>query len=238
MVGKFTKDKVEYNMYTILAVEDEQDILELVEYTLNQDGYDVIGCLDTSNVEQILDEENISLILMDRNLPGVEGSVFIESIRKKGYTQPVIYLTAKDGDDDILEGFNRGADDYITKPFHLDVLRARVKAVLKRAVGDLEVMKVRDIVYKSKKKKFYINDEEIELTHLEHDLLLEFFKNKDVLLSRDTLLENVWGDTLDTKPKTVNVAVKRLKGKIDPNSEKEYIKSVRSEGYIFLGEAQ
>jgi DNA-binding response OmpR family regulator len=175
---------------------------------------------------------------MDRNLPGVEGSVFIESIRKKGYTQPVIYLTAKDGDDDILEGFNRGADDYITKPFHLDVLRARVKAVLKRAVGDLEVMKVRDIVYKSKKKKFYIEDEEIELTHLEHDLLLEFFKNKDVLLSRDILLENVWGDTLDTKPKTVNVAVKRLKGKIDPNSEKEYIKSVRSEGYIFLGEAQ
>ena len=133
MVDKSTKynKKQREIMYTILAVEDDADILELIEYTLEKDGYDVIGCLDTLKVEQILDEENISLILMDRNLPNVEGSIFIESIRKKGYIQPVIYLTAKDSDDDILEGFKRGADDYITKPFHLDVLKARVKAVLK-----------------------------------------------------------------------------------------------------------
>jgi len=220
-------------MYTILAVEDDGDILELVEYTLEKDGYDVIGCLDTLKVEQILDEENISLILMDRNLPNVEGSIFIESIRKKGYNQPVIYLTAKDSDDDILEGFNRGADDYITKPFHLDVLRARVKAVLKRSVGEMDIIKARDIVYKSSSKRFFIDNVQVELTHLEHDLLLELIKNKDVLLSRDLLLENVWGDGLDTKPKTVNVAIKRLKSKIDPTGEKDYIKSVRSEGYIF-----
>lgn len=220
-------------MYTILAVEDDADILELIEYTLEKDGYDVIGYLDTLKVEQILDEENISLILMDRNLPNVEGSIFIESIRKKGYIQPVIYLTAKDSDDDILEGFKRGADDYITKPFHLDVLKARVKAVLKRTVGEMDIIKARDIIYKSNGKKFYIDDKPIELTHLEHDLLLELIKNKDVLLSRDLLLENVWGDSLDTKPKTVNVAIKRLKSKIDPTGEKDYIKSVRSEGYIF-----
>ncbi len=220
-------------MYTILAVEDDADILELLEYTLEKDGYDVIGCLDTLKIEQILDEENISLILMDRNLPNVEGSAFIESIRKKGYNQPVIYLTAKDSDDDILEGFKRGADDYITKPFHLDVLRARVKAVLKRTVGEMDIIKARDIVYKSSSKRFFIDNIQVELTHLEHDLLLELIKNKDVLLSRDLLLENVWGDSLDTKPKTVNVAIKRLKSKIDPTGEKDYIKSVRSEGYIF-----
>jgi len=220
-------------MYTILAVEDDADILELIEYTLEKDGYDVIGCIDTLKVEQILDEENISLILMDRNLPNVEGSIFIESIRKKGYNQPVIYLTAKDSDDDILEGFHRGADDYITKPFHLDVLRARVKAILKRTVGEMDIIKARDIVYKSSSKRFFIDNIQVELTHLEHDLLLELIKNKDVLLSRDLLLENVWGDGLDTKPKTVNVAIKRLKSKIDPTGEKDYIKSVRSEGYIF-----
>jgi len=220
-------------MYTILAVEDDADILELIEYTLEKDGYDVIGCIDTLKVEQILDEENISLILMDRNLPNVEGSIFIESIRKKGYNQPVIYLTAKDSDDDILEGFHRGADDYITKPFHLDVLRARVKAILKRTVGEMDIIKARDIVYKSSSKRFFIDNVQVELTHLEHDLLLELIKNKDVLLSRDLLLENVWGDGLDTKPKTVNVAIKRLKSKIDPTGEKDYIKSVRSEGYIF-----
>ncbi len=220
-------------MYTILAVEDDGDILELIEYTLEKDGYDVIGCLDTLKVEQILDEENINLILMDRNLPNMEGSLFVESIRKKGYTQPVIYLTAKDSDDDIVEGFKRGADDYITKPFNLDVLRARVKAVLKRTIGEMDVIKARDIIYKANVKKFYINDEMIDLTPLEHDLLLELIKNQDLLLSRDSLLESVWGDNSETKQKTVNVAIKRLKGKIDPTGEKDYIKSIRSEGYMF-----
>jgi len=220
-------------MYTILAVEDDGDILELIEYTLEKDGYDVIGCLDTLKVEQILDEENINLILMDRNLPNMEGSLFVESIRKKGYIQPVIYLTAKDSDDDIVEGFERGADDYITKPFNLDVLRARVKAVLKRTVGEMDVIKARDIIYKANVKKFYINDEMIDLTPLEHDLLLELIKNQDLLLSRDSLLESVWGDNSETKQKTVNVAIKRLKGKIDPTGEKDYIKSIRSEGYMF-----
>lgn len=220
-------------MNTILVVEDEEDILELIEYTLNKDNYEVIGCVDTSNVLNILDEEDISLIIMDRNLPGTEGSVFIQSIRDMGYTQPVIYLTAKDSDNDVLEGFERGADDYITKPFNIDVLKARVKAIIKRSSNDAEVMKVRDIVYQSKNKKFYIDDKEISLTHLEHDLLLKFLKNTDILLSRDILLEDVWKDSFDVKEKTVNVAIKRLKEKIDPTGEKEYIKPVRGEGYIF-----
>ena len=225
-------------MYTILAVEDDRDILELIEYALSKDGFDVIGCLDTSNVEEILEQEDISIIIMDRNLPTTEGSIFVESIRKKGYIQPVIYLTAKDSDEDIVEGFKRGADDYITKPFHLDVLRARVKAVLRRTIGEIEIVRARDIVYKAKNKTFYINEIPVELTHLEHDLLLELIKNKDILLSRDLLLQNVWRDSFDTKQKTVNVAIKRLKNKIDPDGTKEYIKSVRSEGYIFSSEGK
>jgi len=225
-------------MYTILAVEDDKDILELIEYTLTKEGYDVIGCLDVLKVEQILDEEDIHLILMDRNLPNTEGSLFIENIRKKGYNHPVIYISAKDSDEDILTGFNRGADDYITKPFHLDVLKARVKAVLKRTSGEMDIIKARDIMYKSNNKRFYIENTQLELTHLEHDLLLEFIKNKDVLLTRDLLLDNVWGDCIDTKPKTVNVAIKRLKNKIDPTGKKDYIKAIRSEGYIFTTEGQ
>ncbi len=217
---------------TILIVEDEEDILDLVEYTLSNVGYEIIGCVDTQNVKSILDEESVDLIIMDRNLPDTEGSVFIKSIREKGYNQPVIYLSAKDSSDDILEGFERGGDDYITKPFNLEELKARVKAVIKRSSKDEEVLKYKDIVYNSKNKSFYIEDEYIKLTHLEHDLLLEFLKNKDVLLSRDTLLQNVWPDSFDKKVKTVNVAIKRLKEKIDPDGRKEYIKSVRGEGYI------
>ncbi|MGB3751671.1 MAG: response regulator transcription factor [Arcobacteraceae bacterium] len=220
-------------MNTILVIEDEPDILDLIEYTLTKEGYDVICCLDTKNVISILDEEDVNLILMDRNLPGIEGSVFIQELRAKGYNNSVIYVTAKDKDDDILEGFDRGGDDYITKPFSLDILKARVNAVIKRSLNIVEQLKIRDIVYQSSNKKFFIENKELNLTHLEHDLFLEFVKNKNVLLSRDTLLENVWDDTTEVKPKTVNVAIKRLKEKIDPTGEKEYIKAVRGEGYIF-----
>lgn len=219
---------------TILIVEDEEDILELIEYTLQKDGFDTIGFLTVDkNVEKVLEEEDISLILMDRNLPGIEGTEFIKKIKSQGYNNPVIYVTAKDKDEDILEGFDNYADDYITKPFNLKELVARVKAVIKRTTKSVDVLKVKDIVYKASNKKFYIEDKQIDLTHLEHDLLLEFMKNKDILLSREVLLERVWKDSYDTKLKTVNVAVKRLKEKIDPESNKEYIKSVRGEGYIF-----
>jgi DNA-binding response OmpR family regulator len=219
-------------MNTILIVEDEADILELLEYTLGKE-YEIIGCLDTSNVIDILDQETVDLIIMDRNLPNIEGSVFIQELRAKGYSQHVIYLSAKDADEDILEGFNRGGDDYITKPFNIDIVKARVKSVINRVKKNHQVLKARDILYNANQKKFLIDGVDVNLTHLEHDLLLEFIKNIDILLSRDTLLENVWEDSLDVKLKTVNVAIKRLKEKIDPNGTKEYIKSVRGQGYIF-----
>lgn len=218
----------------ILIVEDEEDILELLEYTLQKEGFETIGFLNIDkNIEKILDEENIDLILMDRNLPGYEGSKFIDEIKAKGYDNPVIYVTAKDKDEDIIEGFNSHADDYITKPFNLKELCARVKAVIKRTSKEIDILKVRDITYKSSNKKFYIDNIEVELTHLEKDLLLEFIKNKDILMTREHLLNTVWEDSFDKKVKTVNVAIKRLKAKIDPTSEKEYIKSIRGEGYIF-----
>ena len=217
---------------TILIVEDEEDILDLLEYTLIKEGYDVITCIDTTNVKDILDEDKVSLILMDRNLPSVEGAKFISSLRQLGYNEPVIYISAKNSSEDILEGFNAGADDYITKPFNIEEFKARVKAVIKRATNTQDVIKFRDIVYYRSNKTFFIDDQEIKLTHLEHDLLLTFIKNKNVLLSREILLERVWHDAINKQPKTVNVAIKRLKAHIDPNGQKNYIQAVRGEGYI------
>ncbi len=219
---------------TILIVEDEEDILELLEYTLQKEGFETIGFLQVNTaLENVLEEEEIDLILMDRNLPGIDGITFIQNIKQKGFNMPVIYVTAKDKEEAILTGFSSYADDYITKPFNLKELSARVKAVLKRSKNDVELLKVKDIVYKKSNKKFYINEKPIELTHLEHDLFLEFIKNKDILLSREHLLDSVWKDSYDKKLKTVNVAIKRLKEKIDPKGKKEYIKSIRGEGYIF-----
>lgn len=222
------------NNKLILIVEDEEDILELLEYTLQKEGYETIGFLSIDkNVRKVLDEEQIDLILMDRNLPGIEGTTFINEIKKQGYSNPVIYVTAKDNDEDIIEGFDSHADDYITKPFNLKELCARIKAVIKRSSKEVDVLKVKDIVYKSSNKKFFIDEKEIELTHLEHDLLLEFIKNKDILMTREHLLNKVWEDSFDKKEKTVNVAIKRLKAKIDPDGTKDYICSIRGEGYIF-----
>jgi DNA-binding response OmpR family regulator len=218
---------------TILIVEDSEDILDLMEYTLSKEGYDVITCIDTSNVKDILDEENISLILMDRNLPSVEGSQYISKLRRKGYNQPVIYVSAKDSLDEIIEGFDTGGDDYITKPFNLNELKARVKALIKRSSRLQDVIKHKDITYYSSSKTFTIDNKKMKLTHLEHDLLLEFIKNKNILLTRDILLERVWKNSLNKKSKTVNVAIKRLKEQIDPTGEKNYILAVRGEGYIF-----
>lgn len=219
---------------TILIVEDEEDILELLEYTLQKDGFETIGFMQINGtLEKVLEEEEIDLILMDRNLPGIDGITFIQNIKQKGFNVPVIYVTAKDKEEDILAGFSSYADDYITKPFNLKELSARVKAVLKRSKNDVEVLKIKDIVYKKSNKKFYIDDKAVDLTHLEHDLFLEFIKNKDILLSREHLLDAVWEDSYDKKLKTVNVAIKRLKEKIDPKGKKEYIKSIRGEGYIF-----
>ena len=210
------------NNKLILIVEDEEDILELLEYTLQKEGYETIGFLTIdNNVRKVLDEEQIDLILMDRNLPGIEGTTFINEIKKQGYSNPVIYVSAKDNDEDIIEGFDAHADDYITKPFNLKELVARVKAVMKRTSKDIEILKIKDIVYRAANKKFFIDEIEIELTHLEHDLLLEFVKNKDILMSREHLLNNVWKDSFDKKVKTVNVAIKRLKAKIDPEGKKE-----------------
>jgi two-component system, OmpR family, phosphate regulon response regulator PhoB len=222
------------NNKLILIVEDEEDILELLEYTLQKEGYETIGFLTIDkNVRNVLNEEHIDLILMDRNLPGIEGTTFINEIKQQGYSNPVIYVTAKDKDEDIIDGFDSHADDYITKPFNMKELCARIKAVIKRTSKDIDILKVKDIVYKASNKKFYIEEKEIDLTHLEHDLLLEFIKNKDILMTREHLLNSVWQDSFDKKEKTVNVAIKRLKAKIDPKGDKEYIRSIRGEGYIF-----
>lgn len=218
---------------TIIIVEDEEDILELLEYNLQKEGYETIGFLNTKNVAKLLEEEEIDLLLMDRNLSGVEGSEFVEYLRAKGVQTPVIYLTAKNKDSDIEEGFNRGADDYITKPFSPKEVAMRIKAVLKRTkIGfNQENISYRDIVMNPQTREVKAGELNIELSKLEFDLLMTLIKNQNIVLDRNFLLENVWGGNEIYQDKTVNVAINRLKEKIDPLKNKEYIKTVRGVGY-------
>jgi len=220
----------------IVVIEDEEDILELVEYHLSRAGYDVTGFLSSENVEQFLEEENPSLMIVDRNLPGTEGSEFVAQMREIGYDTPVIFLTARDKEGDLEEGFNSGGDDYMTKPFSNKELLLRVSALLKRSgVKSSDKIKYRDLTLDIHKRELSIEKKQIELTNLEFKLLYTFVKNAHQALDRDFLRDEVWGnDSVNFHDKTINVAMNRLKKKIDPSGKKEYFTPVWGVGYKLL----
>jgi len=218
----------------IIIIEDEEDILELLEYHLSKE-YSVNGFLSTQKVEQFLEEEDVSLIIVDRNLPNIEGSDFVAYLRDKGYDIPVIFLTAKDQDSDIDEGFQKGADDYITKPFRIKEVLFRIEAILKRSGAKKQNrLKYRDLLLDIDKRTLTIGDNKIELTNLDYNLMYIFIKNSKKPLDRATLRE-CWGiDKDNAHEKTINVAINRLRKKIDPDSSKDYIVPVWGIGYKLM----
>jgi len=213
----------------IVIIEDEEDILELIEYHLGKAGYATMGFASTKNVEQFLEEENPSLLIVDRNLPHVEGSEFVAQMREKGHDVPVVFLTAKDSDSDIDEGFLRGGDDYITKPFRINELLHRINAILKRVgVTEQRKLKHRDLLLDLEEQTLFVADNMVKLTQMEFKLLHTFMKNSNKPLSRDFLIDEV---SEASQGKTINVAINRLKNKIDPEGTKAYITSVWGVGY-------
>ena len=225
------KDTIE-----IVVIEDEEDILELIEYHLSSEGYTVTGFLSTENVEQFLEEETPSLLIVDRNLPGMEGAEFVAYLRDVGYDIPVVFLTAKDLEADVEEGFAVGADDYITKPFRPTELKLRVKALLKRygVLNKQKRLKYKVLTIDLEEKQCFSNDVPITLTPLEFNLIKTFIENSDKPLSRDFLREKAWGtEGEEVNDNAVNVAINRLKNKIDPNNEQNYFSPVWGVGYKF-----
>ena len=219
--------------HKIVIVEDEEDLLDLLEYNLSKEGFDVVGFLNTKTVESLLEEEDIDLIIMDRNLPGVEGSEYIQALRDNGIQTPVIYLSAKDSNTEVEEGFLRGGDDYMTKPFNMKELLLRIKAILKRTTkSSLEgSIRHKDLLLDMDVRTLQVDETPVEITKLEFDLLYEFILNKNSILDRDYLLQNVWKNAEQNQYKTVNVAITRLKDKIDPKKTKNYIQTIRGIGY-------
>ena len=220
----------------IVVIEDEEDILELIEYHLNKEGYSVTGFLSTDNVEQFLEEETPSLMLVDRNLPGMEGAEFVAYLREVGYDIPVIFLTAKAKESELEEGFEAGGDDYMCKPFSPKELTLRVKALLKRS-GALEKqarIKHKLLTIDLKQKDLFVEGNMVALTNLEFNLLHTFIKHIDKPLTRDFLRDEVWGVAGENvNDNAINVAINRLKNKIDPHNEQNYFHPVWGVGYTF-----
>ncbi len=216
----------------VLIIEDEEDILELEEFHLQKAGFETLGFLSTKKVRQALEEESVDLLVVDRNLPGAEGSEFVAELRKDGYRQPVIFVTAKDQEEQVLEGFRRGGDDYLRKPFGMKEFVARVEALLRRNGSRCEgPIRWRGVQVDPVRRQAWKGGEPLQLSRLEFDLLFYFLQSGGRTISREELLERVWPEGEQRGSKSVNVAINRLKKKVDTSGESPIIEAVRGIGY-------
>ena len=204
----------------IAIIEDEEDLLELLEFNLQKEGYDVVGFLTPKKIKDFLKEESPDLLIVDRNLPFMEGSRLVKEIREKGYEIPVIFLTAKNSEENILEGFEAGCDDYITKPFNIKELIARVKAVLKRNRKFHDIITYKNAKLDINNHTLTIEGIEIPLTNNEFTLLKVFFENPNNIIPKSQI-----ADILEIGEKSVNVAISRL------NHKTNLLESIRGIGY-------
>lgn len=222
------------NSYKVLVVEDEKKLLYTLTDFLTIQGYQV---LQAENGESALEKmreymHEIDLVLLDIMLPGINGYEVIKEIRKFSAV-PVIMLTAKAEVEDQVEGFECGADDYITKPYSLAVIKAHMEAVLKR-VGKLkEFIEFNEIRLEMATQKVYYRNEYLETTPKEFELLQYFMENEGIVLSRDRILNSVWGYYYVGDIRTVDTLVKQLRKKLKDGN---YIRSVYGVGYVFGGE--
>nr|WP_317333897.1 response regulator transcription factor [uncultured Romboutsia sp.] len=210
----------------ILVVEDDDGIRDLIEINLSMVGYKVYTAIDGEEGKNIFLKENIDLALLDVMLPKIDGFQLVEIIKQKEI--PVIFITAKDSVYDKVKGLRLGADDYIVKPFENIELLARIEAVARRYSKNDKIIKFKDITIYIEKRIVKQNDKTVDLTLKEYELLLSFILNKNIALSREQLLENVWGIEYIGETRTVDIHVQRLREKLNL---KENIKTVYKIGY-------
>ncbi len=222
----------------ILVVDDEEHILELIKFNLMKEGYRVITADNGKDALNMAIQEYPDLILLDLMLPGLDGLEVCKEIRKNSSIQgtSIIMLTAKGEELDKILGLELGADDYITKPFSVRELMARVKAILRRTNSKQEdiTFKFGDITIDFQRHEVKKNSEKVELTLKEFELLEILIKNKGKVMTRDFLLDKIWGYEYIGETRTVDVHVRHLRQKIESDDKNPmYIRTIRGIGYKF-----
>jgi DNA-binding response OmpR family regulator len=222
----------------VLIVEDEATLRETLAYDLAKEGYQVAKSDDGAEALELTRAERFDLIVLDIMLPSLDGLSFCRILRKEQAT-PIIMLTARGGEVDRIVGLESGADDYIVKPFSLGEFLARVRAVLRRAPAATvrtDQIESGDLLLDLTARRVYVGERELKLSHKEFDLLATLVRNKGAVLSRGLLLEQVWGYDYVGDDRTVDVHMRWLREKIEPNpSEPQRIVTVRGVGYRFEG---
>ncbi len=224
-------------MNKILVVDDDFSIRQLLQVTLQVEGYDVILAEDGKEALDKLEEELVDLVVLDLMLPKIDGWKVCRQLREDGNDIPIIMLTARDDEMDTILGLKIGADDYITKPFSPRELVARIEAVLRR-FSRLEdsnnLLQYSGIMIDKIKRKVIVSKEEIELSPKEFDILWDLAEHPGQIFSREHLLDKVWGFDYIGTDRTVDVHIKRLRSKLEiKESAYRYIQTVWGVGYKF-----
>lgn len=227
------------DQYTILIVEDEEAIREMVRLTLEREAYQVLDCETAEDAHKLLNDNTVHLLLLDWMLPGISGIDFAKQLRSHSdfAKLPIILLTAKAEEEDKLSGFDAGVDDYISKPFSLKEMLARVQSVLKRShpeTVNAARISLNGLTIDKDSHLLYTDDnEEIHLGPTEFKLLLFLMSNPGRVYSRDQLLDRIWGVGVYVDERTVDVHIRRLRKALAPHQLEKVIRTVRGSGYSF-----
>lgn len=221
-------------MYNILVVDDEKSIRDLILLTLTMENYSTFEADNGQTALDLIESENFDLILLDIMIPKINGIELLSKIKHKNI--PIIFITAKSSLQDRIFGLKLGAEDYITKPFEPLELLARIEVILRRNTTTMHthnsnensILKFKDITVFPKERIVKNNEKEVTLTVKEFDLLTKFIENKNVVLSRETLLDSVWGYNFYGETRTVDMHVKQLREKLNL---KEYLETIYKVGY-------
>ncbi len=224
-------------MERILIVEDEAVLLKGLKFSILQDGYEVDTAMDGNEALQLFSKNQYNLVLLDVMLPGKDGFEVCKEIRKTSFV-PIIMLTAKTDDESVIQGLEAGADDYVSKPFNILELKARIKAVMRRfkpsGIENVNGMDFGDFKINFFGRKIIFPDREETLTAKEFDLLIQLVMNEEKVFSREYLLETIWGYEYFGDVRTVDVHIRRLREKIEENSSRpKYIHTKWGTGYYF-----
>jgi len=223
----------------ILLVDDEQSIQTLLSYPLRKDGYHVTSAQDGREALQRFDEARFDLVILDLMLPKLDGVEVCRELRARSQV-PIIMLTAKGSETDKVAGLEVGADDYITKPFSMREFRSRVKAALRRSrmavepADEVEAIDHGELKIDFGRRMVTLHDEEVRVTYVEFEILGALARSPGRVLSRETLLEHVWGDSEYRDPRTVDVHIRHLREKLETDpKDPEFLFTVRGVGYRF-----
>jgi len=218
----------------VLIAEDEKKIAGFVRKALEEQGF-VVDLADNGDDAYVLaTAQSYDAIVLDIMLPGRDGLSILKQIRGRKNPVPVVLLTARSELDERLEGLNLGADDYITKPFFVEELIARIRAVTRRASGEsLTILQAADLVVDLVSRQVQRGGEAIELTAREFSLLEYLMRSPGRVFPRTQILEHVWGYDFDPQSNLVDVNIQRLRRKIDPKGDRRFIETVRGVGYRF-----